>query len=322
MAATDNSAAVRDHYNKRRVTNVRDDGRLYHFRRVQNWLKQCLIHTYASKCRTVVDLGAGAGGDLLKWAQEGTGTYVAVDIAESALHVLQSRANATALRALVTHTVVADVGSAGGITLPVAAGSADAVSCQHMAHYMFESQCRAERFFTQMASCLRVGGTVVMTMTDAYQIVRHLRNARALVPGALCAGNDVFRVVVTDADMRKIDAYMDPAAGDARASAFGVGYQFYLGSSTSDSKEDAAAHVAGATEYLAPHELVCSLAANAGLHCVYTAPAWDFMRVCLEDEWCVQRALEKPYVFPRSGELDNDSMMGVGLYRVFVFRKT
>jgi len=45
-------------------------------RNFNNWVKSVLIGRHAVRGGTVLDLGCGKGGDLLKWKKAGIATYI------------------------------------------------------------------------------------------------------------------------------------------------------------------------------------------------------------------------------------------------------
>ncbi|XP_058133243.1 mRNA cap guanine-N(7) methyltransferase isoform X1 [Dasypus novemcinctus] len=70
------SSAVAAHYNKLEETGLekRSQSRIFYLRNFNNWMKSVLIGEFLEKVRqkkkhgiTVLDLGCGKGGDLLKW---------------------------------------------------------------------------------------------------------------------------------------------------------------------------------------------------------------------------------------------------------------
>jgi mRNA (guanine-N7-)-methyltransferase len=104
---------VASHYNNLEDKGVasRSDSRIYHMRNLNNWIKSMLINEYVSKIRReadaaatngdggrgprpqirVLDIGAGKGGDLLKWQKARADHVVCADIAETSVQQAKGR---------------------------------------------------------------------------------------------------------------------------------------------------------------------------------------------------------------------------------------
>lgn len=302
--------AVEAHYNSRRPKNVRDDIELQHFRRGQNWIKECFFRLYANTPETVVDVGAGSGGDLLKWANSGAKRIVAVECAAARLEELTNRAaglSRSILRGTRVETIHTSVGDscATGALSPLAS-SANVVSAMFMAHYMFGTLSTAQTFFKQCAGLLAPSGRLLIIMSDGYVVARRLRNALDATPPTCAVQNRVYKLEFDNSTVDKL-----PIAG---SKPFGIGYKFWLAQERGDG-----AFVDGATEYVAPHDLVRAVAHSCGLRCAYHANVEDFVRdQCMPSAACVTRALEMN-VFRSDGSIDPEDWETMTLYRVYVF---
>ncbi len=113
---------VASHYNNLEEKGVasRSESRIYFMRNLNNWIKSMLINEYVDKMRQkaaaesgsgggghcgrddhrrprvplrVLDIGAGKGGDLLKWQKAGADHVVCADIAETSVEQARSRYN-------------------------------------------------------------------------------------------------------------------------------------------------------------------------------------------------------------------------------------
>lgn len=93
---------VSDHYNKMENGGLqeRDRSRILHMRNFNNWIKSMLIREYINKRREdkaddspfhVLDLGAGKGGDLLKWIKGSISYLVCADIAGTSVQHAKQR---------------------------------------------------------------------------------------------------------------------------------------------------------------------------------------------------------------------------------------
>jgi len=175
-------------------------------RNLNNLVKERVIRLAAQRAGisdskaglTVLDFGCGMGGDIQKWFKNGVklGRYVGVDIAkESLVKFGRDRISRIPGKTLVTHLICADIGSqslsdqgteldvhtwekgssgmnAPGVWASMAAPLSkadvfDVASCQFALHYMFQTQAKANHFFSEMGRHVKVGGLFVATTIDA-----------------------------------------------------------------------------------------------------------------------------------------------------------
>uniref|UniRef100_A0A673L4U8 mRNA cap guanine-N(7) methyltransferase n=1 Tax=Sinocyclocheilus rhinocerous TaxID=307959 RepID=A0A673L4U8_9TELE len=95
------SQKVATHYNKLQERGLaeRNKSRIVHMRNFNNWLKSVLIAEIMDKVKerrrevTVLDLGCGKGGDLLKWKKGRIDKLVCADIAAVSIEQCQQRYN-------------------------------------------------------------------------------------------------------------------------------------------------------------------------------------------------------------------------------------
>uniref|UniRef100_A0A0K8RDU5 mRNA cap guanine-N(7) methyltransferase n=1 Tax=Ixodes ricinus TaxID=34613 RepID=A0A0K8RDU5_IXORI len=201
---------VQKHYNSLENGGLqeRDRSRILHMRNFNNWIKSMLIREYINKRRSdkvddapfnVLDLGAGKGGDLLKWKKGNISYLVCADIAGTSLEHAEQRYrelsdrqrrqrepgsmfDAEFIEADCTKVRLKDRYRRKNLGL-------DLVSCQFTFHYSFESLDQARCMLQNAAECLEPGGYFIGTTPDANDLVRRVREA----PG-LKFGNDVFSV--------------------------------------------------------------------------------------------------------------------------------
>ncbi|XP_023242425.1 mRNA cap guanine-N7 methyltransferase-like [Centruroides sculpturatus] len=222
------SSIVAKHYNELEESgkDARTTCRIYYLRNFNNWIKSMLIGEYLQKVQetnrhdgkiSVLDIGAGKGGDLLKWKKGRINHLVCADIAETSLQHCQQRyrdikrsskrfgdpepftvefipADCTKIR-LKDHYQDPNI-------------LFDLVSCQFTFHYCFESESQAERMIQNISECLRPGGYFIGTTPDAYDIVRRIQNSEDLQ-----FGSDIFSIKFESKDKFPL---------------FGARYTFYL----------------------------------------------------------------------------------------------
>jgi SAM-dependent methyltransferase len=161
------------------TTRIRD---VVAFRALCNALKALVIKQVVELWRrgnkgrmTVLDLGCGRGGDLRKWACHRLRSFVGVDggaacvqeaVERHAVLVAQGKSNVQAS----FHTM--DVTRE---PLPVAAGSADAVSCMFFLQFAFASLSAAAHVLDEVARVLREGGVLCCILPDGDRVAQLLR---------------------------------------------------------------------------------------------------------------------------------------------------
>ena len=72
---------IKQHYNRlKNDPNTKQKNTTINIRRINNYIKTCLLLKYVAKNDTVLDLGCGKGGDLLKYQKIGIKEYYGIDI--------------------------------------------------------------------------------------------------------------------------------------------------------------------------------------------------------------------------------------------------
>ena len=192
---------VARHYNtlEEKGLDQRKESRIYYMRNFNNWTKSMLINEFAEKVKrakprrydfdrskldlsdpeqsfTVLDIGCGKGGDLLKWSKANIDHFVGVDIAETSVDQAKARFREMKERrnrsprfttefhaADCTKTDLDDLYEEKSVTF-------DIVSCQFAFHYCFESIAQADCMLRNITKRLRHGGYFIGTTTDANDI--------------------------------------------------------------------------------------------------------------------------------------------------------
>lgn len=171
-------------------------------RNFNNWLKSVLIAEILDKVRqkrrevTVLDLGCGKGGDLLKWKKGRIDKLVCADIAAVSIEQCQQRYNDVRRRGHPNDRTF----SAEFITADCSREllseklqdpelQFDVCSCQFVYHYSFESESQADTMLRNACERLRPGGFFIGTTPDAYELVKRLEES-----DSNSFGNEVFSV--------------------------------------------------------------------------------------------------------------------------------
>uniref|UniRef100_A0A672MZI8 mRNA cap guanine-N(7) methyltransferase n=1 Tax=Sinocyclocheilus grahami TaxID=75366 RepID=A0A672MZI8_SINGR len=198
------SQKVATHYNKLQERGLaeRNKSRIVHMRNFNNWLKSVLIAEIMDKVKerrrevTVLDLGCGKGGDLLKWKKGCIDKLVCADIAAVSIEQCQQRYNDMRRRGHPNDRTF----SAEFITTDCSRELLseklrdpelrfDVCSSQFVCHYSFESEQQADTMLRNACERLRPGGFFIGTTPDAYEMVKRLEAS-----DSNSFGNEVFRV--------------------------------------------------------------------------------------------------------------------------------
>ncbi|XP_008288787.1 mRNA cap guanine-N(7) methyltransferase [Stegastes partitus] len=203
--ATDHSVKVATHYNRLQEVGLaaRSQSRIFFMRNFNNWLKSVLIGEILEQVReagpqqvSVLDLGCGKGGDLLKWRRGGINHLVCADIAGVSVEQCQSRYDDMKRKSHANERIF----SAEFITadcskellsekLDDAELMFDICSCQFVYHYSFESEQKADMMLRNACERLKPGGFFIGTTPDAFELVKRLEAS-----DSLSFGNEVFKV--------------------------------------------------------------------------------------------------------------------------------
>lgn len=208
MADTGLATVVAQHYNQleEKGLEARARSRIFHLRNFNNWVKSMLIGDIIRKLRKdrpgkihVLDIGAGKGGDLLKWKKAHIDYLVCADVAATSVeqsheryvemknrHVRQRERGpcfeAEFITADCTKERLKDKYINGDMQFNI-------VSCQFSFHYCFESLPQAKTMIKNASESLKPGGYFIGTTTNCYEIMKRLN---ASSDGTF--GNDVYSV--------------------------------------------------------------------------------------------------------------------------------
>ncbi|XP_056262970.1 mRNA cap guanine-N7 methyltransferase-like isoform X2 [Pseudoliparis swirei] len=205
ILVTDHGVKVASHYNRLQEVGLaaRSRSKIFFMRNFNNWLKSVLIGEILDQVRgagprqvSVLDLGCGKGGDLLKWRRGGIDHLVCADIAAVSVEQCQSRYEDMKKKSHANEKIF----SAQFITADCAKEVLseklenpeqmfDICSCQFVYHYSFESEPKADMMLRNACECLKPGGFFIGTTPDAFELVKRLEAS-----SSLSFGSEVFQV--------------------------------------------------------------------------------------------------------------------------------
>lgn len=203
--ATDHSVKVASHYNSLQEVGLaaRSRSRIFFMRNFNNWLKSVLIGEILDQVRgagprqvSVLDLGCGKGGDLLKWRRGGISHLVCADIAGVSVEQCQSRYEDMKKKSHANERLFSAQFITADCTKEVLSEKLDdpqlmfdICSCQFVYHYSFESEQKADMMLRNACERLKPGGFFIGTTPDAFELVKRLEAS-----DSLSFGNEVFKV--------------------------------------------------------------------------------------------------------------------------------
>jgi len=146
---------------------------------------------------SVLDIGCGKGGDLLKWGKAGVTHITCVDIAEVSVQQAKDRYSSNKHNRFSAEFFAADCTRKRiKESFRNPDKQFDLVSCQFAFHYCFESEEQAECMVRNAAESLKPGGFFIGTTPDAETILKRLNHS---VKSGVCGdaakfGNAVYSV--------------------------------------------------------------------------------------------------------------------------------
>lgn len=198
------SSTVAAHYNELKECGlkVRSESRIFYLRNFNNWMKSALIGEFLDRVRqkkkgqlTVLDLGCGKGGDLLKWKKGRIDKLVCTDIAEVSVKQCEQRYADMRARGRNEQTFNAEFITADSskelLSLKYSNPEItfDICSCQFVYHYSFETYEQADLMLRNACERLCPGGYFIGTTPDGCELVNRLEASEAN-----SFGNDVYSV--------------------------------------------------------------------------------------------------------------------------------
>uniref|UniRef100_UPI0037E8F01B mRNA cap guanine-N7 methyltransferase-like n=2 Tax=Semicossyphus pulcher TaxID=241346 RepID=UPI0037E8F01B len=202
---TDHGLKVASHYNSLQEVGLaaRSRSRIFFMRNFNNWLKSVVIGEILEQVRaagpqhvSVLDLGCGKGGDLLKWRRGGINHLVCADLAAVSVEQCQIRYDDMKKKSHFNEKIFSAQFITADCTKEVLSEKLDnpelmfdICSCQFVYHYSFESEQKADMMLRNACERLRPGGYFIGTTPDAFELVKRLEAS-----DSLSFGNEVFNV--------------------------------------------------------------------------------------------------------------------------------
>nr|XP_002733014.2 PREDICTED: mRNA cap guanine-N7 methyltransferase-like [Saccoglossus kowalevskii] len=181
---------VARHYNQLPESGIeaRSQSRIFYLRNFNNWIKSVCIADTVQRVRdrkgddckiSVLDVGCGKGGDILKWRIAHIDKLVCADIAATSVQQCEQRyednlerARRARQRMFRCQFIIADCSKK---LLSERYKSRDQMfhiaSCQFALHYSFESYQQADNMIKNLCERIKPGGYFIGTTPDSYEIV-------------------------------------------------------------------------------------------------------------------------------------------------------
>nr|XP_020647407.1 mRNA cap guanine-N7 methyltransferase [Pogona vitticeps]XP_020647408.1 mRNA cap guanine-N7 methyltransferase [Pogona vitticeps]XP_020647409.1 mRNA cap guanine-N7 methyltransferase [Pogona vitticeps] len=259
--------AVAAHYNKLEEVGLqqRSTSRIFYLRNFNNWIKSVLIGEFLDKVRqrkqniTVLDLGCGKGGDLLKWKKGRISKLVCTDIADISVRQCEQRYQDMKNRGRQYERIFSAEFITADSTKERLSNKYsdrntcfDICSCQFVYHYSFETYEQADMMLKNACERLCPGGYFIGTTPDSYELVKRLEASQTD-----SFGNEIYTVT-----FQKKGEY----------SLFGCKYDFNLEG------------VVNVPEFLVYFPLLVEMAKKYGMKLMYKKTFWEFYEEKVKNE--------------------------------------
>lgn len=286
------SLRVAHHYNTIPTLGreERQKSQIINLRNINNYIKAVLINLYVNKDDSVLDLGCGKGGDLLKYKHRRIKFLYGIDIADESINEYKNRLNKsknpfeTKLEVLdmCNHEIITD-------------RKFEVISLQFSIHYAFESEKTFTTLLNSIKRAATKGTAVIITTIDQSRILSHYNDKLVTNKPCgyckkkeMCVGNSLFHIELENIKANKV---------------FGDAYTFFL--------KDA---VNKCEEFLVP--------------CGYLVDEFEKAGFELEENKCFGNFLEKYDAKFKNlksrmvpGKLTQEEEEIMDIYRVIVFKK-
>ncbi|XP_059671186.1 mRNA cap guanine-N7 methyltransferase isoform X3 [Gavia stellata] len=188
--------AVAAHYNELQEVGLekRSQSRIFYLRNFNNWTKSVLIGEFIDRVRrkkndiTVLDLGCGKGGDLLKWKKGRIKKLVCTDIADISVQQCKQRYEDMKARCRYNEHIFDAEFIQADSTKDLLSSKYndpdmrfDICSCQFVYHYSFETYEQADMMLKNACGNLSPGGYFIGTTPNSFELVMAKKHGMKLV---------------------------------------------------------------------------------------------------------------------------------------------
>ncbi|XP_010146810.1 PREDICTED: mRNA cap guanine-N7 methyltransferase [Eurypyga helias] len=203
-SVTGHGQAVAAHYNELQEVGLekRSQSRIFYLRNFNNWTKSVLIGEFIDRVRrkkndiTVLDLGCGKGGDLLKWKKGRIKKLVCTDIADISVQQCKQRYEDMKARCRYNERIFDAEFIQADSTKDLLSSKYndpdmrfDICSCQFVYHYSFETYEQADMMLKNACGNLSPGGYFIGTTPNSFELVKRLEASETN-----SFGNEVYTV--------------------------------------------------------------------------------------------------------------------------------
>ena len=232
------------------ATGARDRTVCQNLRDFHNWMKKDMIMRNTSDGESLLDLGCGTGGDLLKWGSLGAnlGFVCGVDISPASLEELHKRYEKGKSKGNMRFPIETFRGDCSKnlraeicARAPLPNRLFDCVSSMFSLHYNFSSLESIDNYFSNVTCALKPGGRFFGTFCSGEAVLNLLMEAQS---SHYQDPVEDFAVTFKSSDEKIF------APGDG----IGLPYQFRLGQAVED-----------IDEYVTLWSTLCAAAARHGL---------------------------------------------------------
>ena len=166
---------IKEHYNsiKDKGLGGRSQSKAINIRNTNNFIKACLIRMYVKRGDSVLDLGCGKGGDLLKYEKAGIRVYHGVDIADVSINDAKLRLDSMKKSFKASFSV----GDAYGQYMDLGM-QFDLISSQFSFHYAFSDSLLFDIALQNVERHLKPGGFFIATVPSKDVILQRHRQGR------------------------------------------------------------------------------------------------------------------------------------------------
>ncbi|CAN6604348.1 hypothetical protein TRVA0_002S04016 [Trichomonascus vanleenenianus] len=295
-----NVESIRSHYNERPENGFvkRRESPIFALRNFNNFIKSALIHLETRPYSTVLDIGCGKGGDLLKWANNKAKGFIGIDIADVSVSQARERYDKLRYKLFWADFCVGDAyrDRVEDIVHPEAF-PVDIVSIQFAMHYAFEDEGRAKAMISNVSRSLRPGGRFIGTIPNSDRILSHLAK------GESQWGNDIYQVKFEN----------PPTVEEVKKTPYGHRYAFNM----TDAIDDV-------DEYIVPFDAFVDLADKHGLRLVYKKPFLEMFNEEVPRSKTLRDIGSRMRVFAedgRSSSLTPEEQEASDVYLAFAFER-